>query len=297
MKLGVVGLGRMGRELALHLISAGHDVTVFNRTPGSARALVDAGASAASTAADAVADADAVVTVLFGPDAVREVVIDADIGIPAGALWIDATTISPDDADDFAAWSVARQVRYVHSPVLGSLAPARAGTLGVLLGGDSDAVEAASTIVALWADPTRVHRFDTPRQAAAAKLLVNLGLAVATEALGEALLLGRSSGLTDEAVLTVLDKTPLAGVVLAKGQTLREGSFEDAQFTVDALHKDAQLALRATGHPLPALAAAAESLARQQGMGRGDWDFSVMATEVAPGRASARRARIGNGHS
>jgi 3-hydroxyisobutyrate dehydrogenase len=152
--------------------------------------------------------------------------------------------------------------------------------LGVLLGGDADAVEAAKAIVTLWADPTRVHCFSSPRQAAAAKLLVNLGLAVATEALGEALLLGRSSGLTDEAILAVLDKTPLAGVVAAKGQTVRDSSFVDAHFTVEALYKDAQLAMRAAPQRLPALEAAAEALTRQLGNGRGDWDFSVIASEV-----------------
>lgn len=278
MKVAVLGLGRMGRELARHILAAGHDVRVFNRTAESARELILAGATAVPTAVDAVIGADVVVSVLFGPDAVRELIVDAELAIPSEALWIDVTTIAPDDADAFAAWAASRQVRYVHSPVLGSLAPARAGTLGVLLGGAADAVDAATSITSLWADPTRIHHFGTAGQAAAAKLLVNLGLAVATEALGEALRLGKSAGLTDQAVLTVLEKTPLAGIVAAKGQALTERTFEDAQFTVDALHKDARLALAATPHSLPALAVAAESLARQQAMGRGHWDFSVMAS-------------------
>ena len=252
---------------------------MFNRTPASAQELVGAGASAAETAGAAVADADVVVTVLFGPDAVREVVIDPVLAIPTGALWIDVTTIGVDDADDFAAWSAARQIRYVHSPVLGSLAPARAGTLGVLLGGDDAAVEAATAVTSLWADPTRVHRFGTARQAASSKLLVNLGLAVATEGLAEALRLGASSGLTVDRVLALLDRTPLAGVAAAKGQTIRDRTFQDAQFTVDALLKDAELAARATPQPLPALVAATEALARQRVKGHGGWDFSVIASE------------------
>lgn len=279
MRVAVLGLGRMGRELARHLLGAGHDVSVFNRTPESTRELVGAGATAAPTAAEAVAGAEVVVSVLFGPDAVRAVIVDPGLAIPSGALWIDVTTVGPEDADAFGEWAASRHIRYVHSPVLGSLAPARAGTLGVLLGGPADAVEAATAITTLWADPTRVHRYRTPGQAAAAKLLVNLGLAVATEGLGEALRLGRSSGLTDEQILTVLEKTPLAGVVAAKGQTLREASFDDAQFTVDALHKDAGLAMAAASGPLPALAAAADALARQQMLGRGRWDFAVMASD------------------
>lgn len=278
MRVAVLGLGRMGRELAAHIVAAGHDVRVFNRTAESARELVGAGATAAPSAAGAVAGAEVVVSVLFGPDAVRAVIVDHGLAIPSGALWIDVTTVGPDDADAYGEWAASRHVRYVHAPVLGSLAPARAGMLGVLLGGPADAVEAATAITDLWADPTRVHRCGTPRQAAAAKLLVNLGLAVATQGLGEALRLGRSSGLTDDQILTVLEKTPLAGVVATKGQTLREGSFEHAQFTVDALLKDAGLALAAASGPLPALAAAADTLARQQMRGRGSWDFAVMAS-------------------
>lgn len=268
----------MGQELVRHMLAHGHDVRVFNRTPERAEEVVRGGATPTSSPQDAVADADALVTILFGPQAIQELVLGGDLRPPAGTVWIDVTTIGPRDADEFAAWSAARGIRYVHSPVLGSLGPAREGRLGVLLGGEADAVEAASAITNMWADPTRVRIFDTAARAAAAKLVVNLGLAVATQGLAEALLLGRSAGLEADAVLDVLAGTPLGGVVAAKGRTLLDRSFSDAQFTVDALAKDARLAISASAVPLPALEVAAAALLRCQEAGRGGEDFSVMAS-------------------
>jgi len=139
MDIALLGLGRMGRELVTHLIDAGHHVTAWNRSPGPAEAVGRRGARIASTAAEAVEGADVVVTVLFGPDAVRETVIEPSLPIAEGALWIDITTVSPSDAADFTAWATDAGVRYIHSPVVGSLAPARAGSLAVLIGGEHGA--------------------------------------------------------------------------------------------------------------------------------------------------------------
>lgn len=277
MRIAVLGLGRMGRALTPHLLAGGHQVVVFNRTDTAGRAANLDGAVVAASAAEAVADAEAVITVLFGPDTVRDVVTNGDLPFPAGALWIDVTTIAPPDAAQFATWSRTRDIRYVHAPLVGSLAPARAGTLGVLLGGPADDVAEASHITAAWADPSRIYRFPTAAQAAAAKLLINVGLAVVTQGLAEAISVGSSAGLGLPDILAVLDRTPLAGLVAVKGETVQNRTFTQAQFTVDALAKDAALATASTPIPLPALRAAQLSLSRQQEAGHGDWDFSVIA--------------------
>ncbi|WP_349259598.1 NAD(P)-binding domain-containing protein [Actinospica sp.] len=112
--------------MAAHLVADGHDVTVWNRTRSATVPLTDLGALAAATASDAVDGAEVVITALFGPDAVREVVVDAGLPIAHGALWIDVTTISPADATSFDTWAQAQGVAYVHAPVIGSLPPARA---------------------------------------------------------------------------------------------------------------------------------------------------------------------------
>jgi 3-hydroxyisobutyrate dehydrogenase len=281
MKIAFLGLGRMGRVLATHLLEDGQDLTVWNRTASASDELVQHGARPASTAPDAVVGADAVITVLFGPDAVREVVTDAVLPIGAGGLWIDITTVAPADTVEFARWADARQVRYVHSPVVGSLGPARARALGVLLGGPDAAIAEARTIVSSWADPARLRTFDTPGKAATAKLVANLSLAVAMQGLLEALRLGRSGGLSTEEVLTGLDHTVLSGIKDVKGDNVLHERFDDTQFSANLLGKDALLMTHTSRFPLPALAAAFESLEVARRNGHGEDDFAVIASQAA----------------
>ena len=97
MRIAFLGTGRMGTELALHLLPD-HELTVWNRTASRTQRLAEAGAAVAGTAVEAVAGAELVVTSLFGPDAVRETVIVPSL-IPDGVTWVDTTTVSPADAD------------------------------------------------------------------------------------------------------------------------------------------------------------------------------------------------------
>ena len=212
MDIALLGLGRMGRELVTHLIDAGHTVTAWNRSPGPTETVGRRGARIAPSAAEAVQGADAVISVLFGPDAVRDTIVDAGLPLPEGALWIDVTTVAPSDADDFARWAADKRVRYVHSPVVGSLAPARAGSLAVLIGGAHDDVRQARAIVSLWADPDKIRTFDAPAKAASAKLVANLALAISMEALSETLRLGAAGGLSTDEVLSVLPLTTIASL-------------------------------------------------------------------------------------
>jgi 3-hydroxyisobutyrate dehydrogenase len=279
MDIALLGLGRMGRELVTHLIDAGHQVTAWNRSPGPTETVGRRGARIASSPAEAVEGADAVLTVLFGPDAVREIVIDAALPIPSGALWIDVTTVAPADAEDFASWAASAGVRYVHSPVVGSLAPARAGSLAVLIGGEHDAVRQARGIVSLWADPDKIRTFDTPAKAAAAKLVANLALAISMEALSESLRLGGAGGLSADEVLSLLPLTSIAPIAAMKGPVVTAGDFDDTQFSASLLAKDLRLMLATADVPLPAAALVAAELQRAVDAGHGEKDFSVIARD------------------
>ncbi|MDN4614894.1 NAD(P)-dependent oxidoreductase [Leifsonia sp. F6_8S_P_1B] len=279
MKIAFLGLGRMGRELVTHLIDNGHQVTVWNRSPGPAEEVGRRGARVAASAAEAVGDADAVVSVLFGPETVREVIVDGGLPFLPGALWIDVTTVSPADADAFSAWAADHDLRHVHSPVIGSLAPARAGSLAVLLGGETEAVRAARRVVGLWADPDKLRTYPAAREAAAAKLVANLALAVGMEALSEALRLGQSAGMSAEDALETLSLTPLAALAATKGPVVASGDYGDAQFSAAALAKDTRLMLASADVPLPAVALVAAELQRAIDAGRGEDDFSVIAAD------------------
>lgn len=279
MDIAFLGLGRMGRELVPHLIDAGHRVTVWNRSPEAAETIGRRGARVAGSAAEAVAEVDVVVSVLFGPDAVRETITEAGLPWRPGTLWIDVTTVSPADATEFAKRAADAGIRYVASPVVGSLAPARAGALAVLVGGEHDAVRDAKRVVTLWADQEKLRTFDSPAAATAAKLVANLALAVSMETLSEALRLGRAAGLSDDDVLSTLSLTAIAPLAAQKGALVTAGDYDDAQFTADALAKDTRLMLATADVPLPAVALVSAELQRAIDAGQGDKDFSVIARD------------------
>ncbi|WP_128890879.1 NAD(P)-dependent oxidoreductase [Corynebacterium pelargi] len=274
MKIAWLGTGRMGTELALHLLKD-HEVTVWNRTAAKAQKLVDAGATLANSPAEAVSGADLVVTCLFGPPQIKEVVLDANL-IPDGVPWADATTVSPADTVDFAEAVPA----YVATPVVGSLGPAREGKLGVYVGGaDAQARELVAKVVAPWAaaNPERLKVVDSAAKAATGKLMANLALAVSAQGVLEALQLAASNGVEAEEALEMLDSTGLAFLKNMKAPfILGERETCPGDFTVDAIAKDVALMLRSANTVLPATAAALESLEGQQEQGRGDEDFSAM---------------------
>jgi len=144
MQIGYLGMGIMGRPMALNLLRAGHRVAVWNRTPERCAEAVDAGARHASSPRDCAAGADAVITnvtdspdveaVLFGPDGAAE-------GMARGAVAIDMSTISPDAARRIASRLAGRGVAFLDAPVSGGDIGARKGTLTIMVGGDRAAFD------------------------------------------------------------------------------------------------------------------------------------------------------------
>lgn len=293
MRIAFLGTGRMGTELALHLI-ADHQLMVWNRSPERTARLAEAGAEVAGTAAAAVEGAELVITSLFGPDAVRETVLAPDL-IPAGIPWVDTTTVSPADAEAFAA----AVPTYVGVPVVGSLGPARNGALGVYVGTPDDALrERVMELVAPWADPERLHGVESGRKAAVGKLLANLALAVSAQGLREALALGEATGTSETETLEMLGGTGLAVIAGMKGAFVRgERTTEGGDFTANAIAKDARLMIATVegtadgadlddagprpGADLPALRGALASLEAEIAAGRGEHDFSTILREQA----------------
>ena len=149
-RIGFAGMGTMGAAMAANLARAGAQLTVWNRTPGRATALVELGAAEAASPASLAADSDVVVIclsdtpdvqgVLFGPAGIAE-------GIGAGRLIIDCSTISPEASRDFAATLAAQGVGFVDAPVSGGSEGARQGTLTIMCGGTDADVERARPVL------------------------------------------------------------------------------------------------------------------------------------------------------
>src|SRR3954452_3808661 len=240
MRVAFLGLGRMGVAMATHVLAAGHELTVWNRTPGKAGELVATGAREAKTPSEAVHGADVAVLMLFGPGSVREILPQL---LREGLLIIDSTTIGPEAAHEFGRLATAAGARYVDAPVAGSVEPARAGTLGVFAGADEADWPEAEKLLQLWGDPAKVRRIGPVGTASALKLVVNQGLGVLAAGLGEALRMGTELGLDRQTVLDVLEQGAYAFTVKQKRALLEDGDYSATRFSVDLLAKDLELAV------------------------------------------------------
>ena len=254
MTTAFLGLGRMGVLMAGHVLSAGHDLVVWNRSPGRAGPLVERGAREAASVAEAVADADRVVLMLFGPDSVREVLAEVVAAARPGTLVVDATTIGPDAAREFGRTAQEHGLRYVDAPVAGSTGPAAEGTLGVLVGGAQQDYADALPLLRLWGAPEKVRRVGEVGAGSALKLCVNQGLGVMAAGVGESLRLGRELGLDRTTLLDVLGATAYGWYLAQKRPMLESGDFSGTTFSLDLMAKDLRLALDAGGE-LPVTAA------------------------------------------
>ena len=284
MDIAFCGLGRMGAAMAQHVLDAGHSLTVWNRSPGKATALVTAGASEAGSPAEAAAGADVVVLMLFGPESSREVLLGTD-GVAAGArpgtLVVDATTIGPAAARELGAELTGRGLRYVDAPVAGSVQPAVAGTLGVLVGGAAADVAEAMPLLELWGDSGRIRHVGEVGAGSAMKLVINLTLGVAIAGVGEAMRLGHDLGLDRSTVLDVIGAGPLQFTVGQKRAMLESSDYSATAFSLDLMAKDLDLCLDAAAHELPATAAAAGAARSAVGAGHGGDDYAALAGYLA----------------
>lgn len=280
--IAFLGLGRMGVLLAGHVLSAGHDLAVWNRSPGKAGPLVERGAREASSVAGAVSGADVVVLMLFGPESVREVLAEVVTAAAPGTLVIDGTTIGPHAACEFGAATAAAGLRYIDAPVAGSTGPAAEGTLGVLVGGTQSDYDEALPLLHLWGAPEKVRRVGDVGAGSALKLCVNQGLGVMAAGVGEALRLGDELGLDRSTLLDVLGATAYGWYLGQKRPMLDTDDFAATTFSLDLMAKDLDLAVSA-GAELPVTAACLDAARSALAEHAGE-DYAAMTAHLARGR-------------
>ena len=277
MNVAFIGMGRMGRLIAAHIVDAGHQLTIWNRTPGRAEELVSRGAREASTVGDAVADADAIVLMLFGGESVQQVLPAIGDSAKPGTLVIDATTIGPDAARRVGEEAAERGLRYVDAPVAGSLAPAKEGTLGIFVGGSDEDVADTRPLLELWGDSERIRHVGPVGAGNALKATVNMCLGIAMAGVGEALKLAADLSLDRNLVLDTLEAGPFGWSIKQKRAMVESGDYSAATFSLDLMEKDLIVALDNAKGEL-AVTAAAATLARAAiESGRGEEDYATMA--------------------
>jgi len=269
MRVAFLGLGRMGTPMAAHVAGGGHDLTVWNRTP---KPGAVPGAREARSVAEAVDGAEVVVTMLFGPDAVREVLAQ----VPEESFVVECSTIGPALARELGG----RFARFVDAPVVGSVGPATEGTLGVLAGGSAEDYAAAEPLLHLWGDPAKVRHLGPVGAGSAMKLVVNLTLGVAMGGIGEALRLAGDLGLDRGDTLDAVALGPLGVSVGTKRAMLDSGEFTPTGFSLDLMAKDLALAVGAADGDLALTRAALHAARGAIGAGHGEDDYASLAGHI-----------------
>ena len=278
MKVGFCGLGKMGVPMAARLLGAGHEVTVWNRTPGRAGELVEQGAAEAASPAEAAAGAAVVVTMLADPEAVEAVVAGVAETVTTGATLIEMSTIGP-DAVRALANRVPEGVDVLDAPVLGSVPQATDGKLKIFVGGDTDVLERCRPVL----EPMGAPRHLGPLGAGAAmKLVANSILGALMGGLAEALALADRFELDEAAVLDILAESPIGVTVKGKREFIESGVYP-ANFKLALAAKDLRLvtdAAQTAGVELRMAAAARSWLERADEHGLGELDYSAVIADV-----------------
>jgi 3-hydroxyisobutyrate dehydrogenase len=208
MQIGIAGLGRMGAAMAARLMDVGHTLTVWNRNPGKAKPLTDAGASLVATPEDLAQHSDAVITMLTDADAIDHV-YNGENGLLSGdvsdTLFIEMSTVRPEVSIALAKVVRASGARFVECPVGGTTGPARQGKLFGFMGADEGDAELAEPILNQLC--RRLEHVGPVGSGALAKFTINMPLMIYWQALGEALALCRPLGLDPDRVMDLLSDT------------------------------------------------------------------------------------------
>ena len=287
MKVGFIGLGRMGSAMVRRLCAAGHDVAVYNRTPEKAKALAEAGAKVVGSMAEAARYGDAVFTMLADDAALEEVAQQSGgllQSLPAGRVHICAGTHGVHVVRRIDAVHAKAGQVMVASPMLGRPEAVTSGQAGVVVGGPPEAVARLRPL--FEAMSRRVFEAGAdPAAAAAIKIANNFVLGCAIEAMGEGFSLIRKYGVVPQVFYDVMtDGLFSAPAYKVYGKIMVDEAYETVGQMATLGLKDANLALaagEAAGVPLPSANVWRDRLVGAVAHGDGGCDWAVMAREQA----------------
>jgi 2-hydroxy-3-oxopropionate reductase len=271
--LGFIGLGVMGREMAGHLVAAGHRVQVYDVQVDAVAGLVEKGAVAASSVAEAAAGTEAVITMLPDTPQVEEVVL-GEGGLlanpPAGRLLIDMSTIAPLATRRLAAALEGAGIAMLDAPVSGGPSGAKAATLSIMVGGPAEALDRARPILAALG--TTILHVGPSGSGQTVKACNQLVCAMNIQAVCEAFALGRAAGLDLHTLRDALLGGAASSWMLQNLGPLMLEKDDRAGFRIDLQLKDLRLAGELAfglGVPLPGTALATNMYLEARAHGEG----------------------------
>lgn len=280
--VGMIGLGLMGKPMAVNLLRAGFSLVVWNRTGAKAEELVRAGAKLAGTPREAAAASDVLLTIVSDPPAL-EAVLWGDTGalggLRRGSTYIDSSTVAPALSRRIAAACAERGVEFLDAPVTGGTWGAEKGELVFMVGGKQETLKGVEPV--LGALGKRWFYLGPHGAGETVKLAMNIILALQVDALAEALALVIAGGVAGERLVEVMQSSMARSPLLdIKAPMMLEGKYAPS-FPLRLMHKDLGLALdlaNQLGVALPATAAAREIYNAVKGAAKNeDPDYAVVA--------------------
>ena len=281
MKLGFVGVGKMGQPMAGHLLNAGHSVAACDLSPALVQAIVARGATAAATPADAARGVEIVFSSLPDDAALRKVAAGVLSGAQPGTIFVDTSTVSPTVSAEVARDFAAKRVPYLRVAVSGNNKMAEQAALTVIASGEKAVYEKCRPLLALFG-PSQYYVGEA-EQARALKLAINLMVYATVAGLGEALAIGKRNGLDWAQMIDVMAASAIGSPLLkAKSGALKAHDFS-ATFNCLQARKDLTLingAAAAGGVPAPVAAIAARLIEDCIASGSAEEDYAAMIKSV-----------------
>lgn len=283
-RIGFIGLGLMGQPMSKRLIQAGYPVTVWNRTADRAKSLLAAGAAWGKSPKAVAQASDVVITIVTDSSASEEVSCGAEgvlEGAQPGLILIDMSSIAPEMSRSIAERAKAQGVSMLDAPVTGNPKVASDGKLGIMVGGPKEIFESCLPIFEKMA--AKVVYAGVNGMGTTLKLVNNLIMGVAIEAVAEALVLASKAGIDPQKVIEITAVGGArTGAMETRGPRMIQRDFT-AHFSTNNMYKDLSTALKLAeecGVSLPATSIAREMLRAAKSQGKGDMDSCVVLTVI-----------------
>ena len=280
MKVGIVGLGRMGAAIAQRLAEHGFEVVAWDRRDAAMRACASRGTRVVAGPRAVAGEAEIIISIITEDAGVRRVFrgddgfLAADV---AGKLFIEMSTLQPMTSRELAPLVEAKGARLIDAPVLGTIPSVREGKLVVMAGGRAEDIDRARPVLDKLA--RRIVPMGPIGSGHAMKLAANIGLAAYVQAIAESLALGQKQGLALDQMLDVLGETATVAPWLKAKLPMLRGEPGDVSLDLRTLRKDVMSALATgalTGVGLPLSAGTLASLSAAVALGHGGEDLAAL---------------------
>jgi len=280
MKVAFIGLGIMGSRMAANLLKNGVDLTVYNRSKTPVKDLVAQGAKTASSASEAVAQADLVFSMLSTPEVVEYIFLGDD-GVLAkmkkGAIWADCTTVNPSFSLKAKTAAEKAGIQFMDTPVAGTKPHAQNAELTFFVGAEGTPLESVQPYLEMMGN--KVIPLGKTGQGASFKMLVNIMLAQSMIVFSEAVILGEKLGFEKDFLLNTIPNLVVAAPFTKFKSAMVKADDYEVQFPLEWMYKDLHLAAVTAyenNHPLYLANVAKELFAEAAKSGMGRLDFAAI---------------------